>query len=314
MWKRIIGYLLATLALLVALALLLFGKSDIPVEVLSEKYANAPSRFTEVQGMKVHYRDEGPANDTLPIVLLHGTGASLHTFDAWTRELSQVRRVIRLDLPAFGLTGPFPTRDYSMESFTLFLSDFLDRVGVDKAVVAGNSFGGQIAWNFTLAHPDRVKKLVLIDASGYPSKSKSRPIAFRIAEIPVLNKMLTLITPRSLAKASVLNVYYDKSKVTPELIDRYFELTLREGNRQALVDRIQTELPVDAHEAISNIEVPTLVLWGKNDLLIPIENARRFNDDIPNSRLVLIDKCGHVPMEELPQKSLEPLKEFLKEN
>jgi pimeloyl-ACP methyl ester carboxylesterase len=313
MVRKLLKYILIAIFAVIATVLLLFSRSDIAVEELSEKYATSPSRFMNIQGMQVHYRDEGPQNDSIPVVLLHGTGSSLHTFDEWTNQLSKGRRVIRLDLPAFGLTGPFPDKDYSMKSYTDFLRDFFKSLNVDRLVIAGNSFGGQIAWNYSLVNPEQVQKLVLIDAAGYPSNARSRPIAFGIASIPVLNKLLTFITPRSVAEASVLNVYYDKSKVTTELVDRYFELTLREGNRQALVDRIQTDFPSDAHEAIKNIETPTLVLWGRQDLLIPLENAQRFHKDLPNSTLQIIEDCGHVPMEESPMSSLRVFKDFLSE-
>jgi len=218
-----------------------------------------------------------------------------------------------MDLPAFGLTGPFPNRDYSIEHYVEFLAHFLKAKKIKKCVLVGNSLGGRIAWNFTLKHPEMIHKLVLIDASGYPSESKSIPIAFKLASIPVLNKLLTFITPRFMAKASVENVYVDKTKVTEELVDRYFKLTLRAGNRQALVDRMSAISKEEkTYRRINTIQQPTLVLWGAQDLLVPLSNAHQFHKDLPNSSLVILKNVGHVPMEESPIESLNALTHFLK--
>jgi pimeloyl-ACP methyl ester carboxylesterase len=262
--------------------------------------------------MNVHYRDEGNLKDSLPIVLIHGTGSSLHTFDGWTNDLKENRRVIRMDIPAFGLTGPFPNRNYSIKNYVTFIEHFLAAKKINTCILAGNSLGGEIAWQFTVKNPKKVDKLILIDASGYPFKPESMPVAFKIARIPVINKLLTVITPRFMAKSSVENVYADKTKVTESLVDRYFELTLRTGNRQALIDRMTTEFDTIESTNIKKIQQPTLIIWGEQDKLIPIHNAYRFHDDLPNDTLVILKNSGHVPMEENPKESLDAVLQFLK--
>jgi pimeloyl-ACP methyl ester carboxylesterase len=298
--------------LLILGTIVLFGHRDIPLTRLKVKYANAASSFVSVSGMNVHFRDEGDPADSIPIVLIHGTGSSLHTFDAWTDRLRNSNRVVRMDLPAYGLTGPFPDGNYSMAQYTTFIKDFLEALGIKQCVLAGNSLGGEIAWNVTLKLPDVVKKLILIDAAGYPTSSTSVPIAFKLAQTPIINKLLTLITPPFLVKASVENVYFDKSKVTGSLVERYFELTLREGNRQAFVERFKISKDVNAYKKIKDIKQPTLILWGAEDFLIPEENAYQFQEDLPNATLVILKDTGHTPMEESPHKSLEPVLTFLK--
>ena len=301
-----------TFALLFVIAIvILFGNPDIPLNELKAKYTNTESSFISVDGMDVHFRDEGNQTDSIPIVLIHGTASSLHTFDAWTNSLKNSNRVIRIDLPAFGLTGPFPDRNYSIANYTSFIKDFLTALKIKQCVLVGNSLGGQIAWNFTLEQPDMVEKLILIDASGYPLNSKSVPIAFKLAQTPVLKNLLTFITPRFLVRPSVENVYFDTSKVTDSLVERYFELTLREGNRQALVDRFKTSKDISAYKNIKNIKQPTLILWGADDLLIPVENAYRFHKDLPNDTLAILNDSGHTPMEESPIESLELVTNFL---
>jgi len=308
---RIIKILLLGIAGLTLLAGILFGHRDKPVEALAAQYAPPPSAFLPVAGMEVHYRDEGDPQDSLPIVLIHGTGASLHTFEGWAQALKTRKRVIRMDLPAFGLTGPFPDRDYTMGNYVAFLDDFLRALGVERCILAGNSLGGAIAWQYTAEKPERVERLILIDAAGYPSAAKSEPLAFTLARIPVLSKLFTFITPRAAVRVSLENVYADQSKVSDELVALYFDLSLRAGNRQAFVDRLNTPYDDSKLPRLKAIQQPTLILWGAEDMLIPVEMAQRFHEDLPQSTLVILENVGHVPMEESPAESLAPVLAFL---
>jgi pimeloyl-ACP methyl ester carboxylesterase len=313
--KRIatfIKILFVSIVAILVIIFILFGHADKSLAELKTTYAKAPSAFIRIDSMDVHYRDEGNTADSLPIVLLHGTGASLHTYDAWVAVLKNEKRVVRMDLPAFGLTGPFPDGNYSIDNYIDFLHHFLSAKGIVKCVLAGNSLGGQIAYRFTIAHPLMVDKLILIDAAGYPLESKSIPIGFRMSRIPVLNKIFTYITPRFLIKASVENVYADKTKVNDTLINRYFDLALRAGNRQAFVDRMTLAYDSSSTPLVKNIYQRTLILWGEQDLLIPTKSAYRFHDDLPNDTLVILKNIGHVPMEESPRESLAVVIAFLK--
>ena len=309
--KKLTVILSLTLLFIIAV-IIMFSHRDIPLNELKIKYANSSSSFIAVNGMDVHFRDEGLQTDTIPIVLIHGTGSSLHTFNEWSDRLKKSHRLIRMDLPAYGLTGPFPDGNYTMAHYTTFLKDFLTALNIKQCVLAGNSLGGAIAWNFTLEQPSMVTKLILIDASGYPIASKSVPIAFSLAKIPVINKLLSFITPRFLVRASVENVYFDSSKVTDLVVERYFNLTLRAGNRKAFVDRLKTPKDTSTYNNIKYIQQPTLILWGSQDLLIPVENAYKFQEDLPNNTLVILENTGHTPMEESPLESLAPVLNFLK--
>jgi len=308
---KIIKTLVLIIGSLSAIFILLFGQKDIPLEELKTKYTNNSSIFTSINNMNVHYCDEGLRNDSIPIILIHGTGSSLHTFDNWSSKLSKTKRVVRMDLPGYGLTGPFPNRNYSKNNYVNFIKSFLDTLKIKKCILAGNSLGGNIAWLFTAKFPSKVKKLILIDASGYPNKSKDIPIAFKLAQTPIINKAFTYITPRFIAKKSVENVYADKSKVTTELVNRYFELTLRKGNRQAFVDKLAIKPDPNQHEKIKTITQPVLILWGEEDMLTPVEMANRFDKDLNNSTLNILKNVGHVPMEESPHKSLDYVLNFL---
>ncbi len=176
--------------LLVLLIAILYGHRDLPLSVLMEKYAQSPSSFISIDNMDVHYRDEGKLTNTLPVVLIHGTAASLHTFDDWTAELKNDFRVVRMDLPAFGLSGPFPHRQYTIENYVVFLEHFLSAKGINKCILGGNSLGGEIAWRFTVKNPALVDKLILIIAAGYQYESEREPIAFAIGRIPYTDKII----------------------------------------------------------------------------------------------------------------------------
>ena len=310
---KILKWFLSVVGLLLMLIILLFGHRDKTVEELSSRYAEAPSAFVEIDGMAVHYRDEGDPRDSLPLVLIHGTSSSLHTFDAWVQLIKPYKRVVRMDLPGFGLTGPFPDRNYHIDHYIDFLEKFLKARDIEHCILGGNSLGGYIAWEFALAKPKMTDKLILIDAAGYPQRSASVPVGFALARTPFLNKLLTYITPRFLVRSSVENVYADKSKVSDTLVDRYFDLTLRAGNRQALVDRMKSGFDTLKVPQIKNIQAPTLVLWGAQDLLIPVDVAYRFHEDLPHDTLVILDQNGHVPMEESPEESVKAVLRFIGE-
>lgn len=309
-FKLMVGLLLA-LIVAVAASVVLGWAPDRPVSTLTQRWAPAPSQFVQIGGMQVHLRDEGPRDDPQPIVLLHGTSASLHTWDGWVAALKGQHRVIRVDMPGFGLTGPAADGDYRLPAYGRFVVAVLDRLGVKQAVIAGNSFGGEVAWQVAVAYPDRVSKLVLVDAAGYAFKSQSVPIGFKLARIPALRPITANVLPRSMIESSVRNVYGHPDKVTPELIDRYYELTLRAGNRDALVERFR-QSPLGAYaDQIKRVRQPTLILWGGQDRLIPPESAGLFQKDIPGSRVVMFEDLGHVPHEEDPARTVAAVQAFL---
>ena len=284
--------------------------SDISVEDLKNEFTNEHSQFIEIDEVNVHYRDEG---EGFPIVLIHGTAASLHTWDAWTDVLIKTNRVIRMDLPAFGITGPNKNADYSIEAYTTFLHSFLEKLKLEKFHLAGNSLGGNIAWNYTADYPSKVEKLILVDASGLPT-NKSQPAIFKMAKTPILNSLFLYITPRYLIKKNIEEVYEDDSKITNELINRYHKMALRVGNRKAFIDRAKTDFKLDTQvnlEKLKSIQTPTLLIWGAKDLWIPIANGIRMNEILVNSKLEVLENSGHVPMEENPRESLKLMNDFL---
>ncbi len=308
---RIVGVLL----MLTALALALSRAPDRAVETLVARWAPAPSAFIEVRGQLVHLRDEGPRDDPLPIVLVHGTSASLHTWEGWVRALKTQRRVITFDLPGFGLTGPFGGQyerdNYQGDTYARFVLDLLDTLKLDRVVIGGNSLGGEVAWRTAHAAPQRVAALILVDAAGPPFTPLQLPLGFALARTPLLNRVSEWALPRSLVAQSVASVYGDPARVTEPLVDRYFELTLREGNRRALVQMLRQRVGGEDAQRIGTLKLPTLILWGGRDRLIPPAIAQQFKQQIAGSQLVIFDELGHVPQEEDPARSVTAVKAFL---
>ena len=260
--------------------------------------------------MQVHYRDEGKGT---PIVLIHGTASSLHTWNDWTKELEKNYRVIRMDLPAFGLTGANNSGDYSIQYYTQFLHKLLSKMNVDKFYLDVNSLGGNIAWNYTAESPEKVKKLVLVDASGLPT-NKEQPAIFKMAKTPVISSLFLYVTPRFFIKKNMKEVYADDTKITEELITRYHEMALRSGNRQAFIDRAKTDFNLEGKAnpgKLKTIKTETLLIWGSEDNWIPLDNGQRMQSVLTNSKLVVIENSGHVPMEENPKESLALFLSFI---
>lgn len=308
---RILGFIVLAFAVLMAGLIAWSWAPDIPVEQLKARWAPPPSRFIELDGLQVHVRDEGPRADPLPIVLVHGTSASLHTWEGWATELRKTRRVIRFDLPGFGLTGPNAANDYAMAVYVRFVTALLDKLGVQRFVIGGNSLGGEVAWAVAHAQPQRVDRLILVDAAGYRIESLSIPPGFRVAGLPGLRSLMANILPPGLVERSIRNVYGDPSRVTPELVAQYTDMARRAGNRPALRQRL-AQRDTGREQDIRTLQVPTLILWGGQDRLIPPVYAQRFAADISGSKLVMFDQLGHVPHEEDPVATLAAVREFLR--
>jgi pimeloyl-ACP methyl ester carboxylesterase len=282
---------------------------DKPREALEAIYAEPPSMLLPVAGLRMHVRDTGPK--TAPaVILLHGLGSSLQTWEPWAQALSARFRVISCDLPGFGLTGPDPTGDYSDERAILVLGALMDILSVRRASVVGNSMGGKLAWQFAAAHPDRVDKLVLISPDGFasPGFEYDKPAA-----VPMIARLLPYTLPTVMLRMNLSPAYADKSRLTEATVTRYRDLMLAPGVRRALLERTAQVRLEPPEPRLRRIQTPTLLVWGEKDALIPFSNAQDYLEALPNVRLVSFADLGHVPQEEDPARSLPPVEAFLAE-
>jgi pimeloyl-ACP methyl ester carboxylesterase len=306
MVRKLLYLSLALFAVVVALILLLQVKA-IPLAELEAKYMDANSQYIEVLGQKTHLRRQGSGR---PLLLLHGTSSSLHTWDGWADLLEDSVEVIRVDMPGFGLTGPAVSGEYSPLTYVKWVHGLVEELAIDSFYLAGNSLGGYISWLYATEYPEDVRAMVLLDPSGIPSTS--RPLIFKLARIPILRNIIKNISPRSLIEANILQVYANDSLVTHELVDRYYDLTLRKGNREVFIAR--ANLPTsDYTQRLASIKTPTLIQWGAEDKWIPVTDAEVFDSMMVNSELVIYPNVGHVPMEEIPELTAKDAWEFLKQ-
>jgi len=306
--KRLLLYIPLLLVLLLCILITLWWRPDLDVDYLENKYAQESSRFMNIEGVRLHYRDSG--NPNLPaIVLIHGFGASLHTWEAWAQDLQKDFRVIRFDLPGFGLTGPEPMQNYSDDRVNTILIKLLDTANIQKVTIIGNSIGGRIAWYFAAKHPERTEKLVLISPDGF----KSPGISYNNQpEIPCYLNSIKYIFPQFLFKQNLELAYTNPSVLTETLFERYYELALYPGNRQAMLDRMRATVLKDPQSFLKEIHCPTLLLWGDNDRMIPLSNAQDYLRLMPQASLQVLPNIGHLPQEESANVSLPFLREFLK--
>ncbi len=303
--------------LLLSLAGLFFWgfAGDIPAKELRAKYANAESEFVDLgDGLTVHLRDEGP-KDAPALILLHGSNASLHTWQQWVDRLGKDVRIIRYDQPGHGLTGPHPKDDYSARGFV----DVVDRVaknrGLDKFYLGGNSMGGWVTHEYAKAHPEKLLGIILVDAAGAPdSKPRQTPIGFRIARMPGISRLMQVITPRSVIETSLKQSVSNQAIVTDAEVDEYWELLRYPGNREATGKRFaqygsrNTPTPVSG----ATRGVPALILWGDEDKLIPVSAAKWFQSTYANNVTHIYKGIGHIPMEETADKSADDVGSWLK--
>ncbi len=289
------------------IALFAWGNApDIPMDELKKKYANTESEFVKLDGgLTVHLRDEGPA-DAPAILLLHGSNASLHTWDGWTAALKGKYRIIRYDQAGHGLTGPHPKDCYTAKCFTDTIEQVAANRGLTKFTVAGNSMGGWAAYEYTKAYPNRLNGLILIDPSSAPETKKADlPIGFKIARLPGVNRLMDYITPRAIIEKSLRQTVSNQAIVTPEQIDQYWELLRRPGNRRATRLRFASRAGMMPSKPLIDAATPTLILWGKEDKLIHVGAAPWFADQFSDQQVIVYDGVGHLPMEEIAQKSAD---------
>ena len=310
--KKFLKWTVLILLIVVIGAVAWFWTPDRDADELRAQYTNEASQFIELDnGLTVHVRDEGP-RDAPAIILVHGSSASLHTWEPWVERLSDEYRVVTYDQPGHGLTGPHPDGDYSTESFVDTLAGVADNLGLTRFVVGGNSMGGWTSWNYALAHPDRIDGLLLVDASGAPdARPQKVPIGFRIARMPVISSLMQKITPRSMVERSLRQSVTNQDMIDDAMVDRYYDLIRYPGNRAATLARGRADRTIASPETMATITAPTLLMWGAEDTLVPLSAGEWFDEHIPDSSLIAYPGIGHIPMEEAPDRSAADVRAWL---
>ncbi|HXC55554.1 MAG TPA: alpha/beta hydrolase [Rhizomicrobium sp.] len=332
--RWILILIVAILALLGVGAYLL-SAPDIPRAVLEAKYATPPSQFVELSyastlppasgvsdtratdpnvTARAHYRVRGPV-DAPVLLLLHGSNASLFTWEPWSKTLSDHFRVVSVDLPGHGLTGATANHDYTAAGMVNFVAAFADKLGLKSFALAGNSMGGGVAARFAETYPARVSALILVDAGGMPTKMGDHvPIAFKLLRQSWAQSLLAHLNPRPLVREGLNDAIVHKAVLTEKMIDLYTDMALLEGSRQATFERFNQFGGGDANyvkDHVGALKMPVLILWGEEDHLIPVAAAHLWNKALPGSKLIVYPATGHIPMEEVADRSATDVRAFL---
>jgi pimeloyl-ACP methyl ester carboxylesterase len=311
---RILGIILGLIVLILVGAWLKLRGPDIPYETLEAKYAEGDSHFVDLPGgYHAHYRENGDPNAPL-LVLLHGFGDSFTTWDGWVQELKPQFHIISLDFPGHGLTRAPVGTTLSGEGLADFVGAFAAKLALPKFAVAGNSMGGGAAWELAVRHPDRVNALILVDAAGFANDTPpgKQPLAFQILRYRLGRTLLSKIDNRPLIEQGLKVDVYDKTLITPSLVDRFAEFQRAPGHREILMSVNLGQSGASTAELLSGIKVPTLILWGESDPLIEPGAAKKFAAAISGSKLITYPKVGHLPQLEIPQRSAADVAAFLK--
>jgi len=313
MLRRLLTVIIIILLILTA-GWLALRRDDIPYQSLETVYTSPSSEFlTLSDGVKIHYRDEG-LEDGNVLVLTHGFAASLHTWEPWVERLGERYRIVSLDLPGHGLSRNPSAAKMNPGYFGETIAEMTAQLGIDEFVLVGNSMGGATAWQFALEYPERLEGLVLVAASGWPSEvDEDQPLIFRLLGNPVARALLKDLDTSGLVKSGLEGSFFDPSFATDEMIERYVSLARAPGHRDGILamttqrdDRV-TATP----ELVSQITVPTLILHGQEDNVVPSDGAGKFAAAIDGAEVIVYERVGHLPQEEIADLSSENLEDFL---
>ena len=313
--KRLL-VVLVTVAIILTAGWLMLRRPDISYNTLESVYSKSNSRYLKSGSqVELHFTDTGP-RDAPILVLVHGYSASLNTWDAWVRNLRKDYRVIRLDLPGHGLSRCVDNDEIGIEQFIASIDRVTHSLDVDQFTLVGSSMGGHTAWAYALAHPERLDGLVLVDAAGWlsaPGEDDKDPVIFKLLRNGFARNVMKDLDMSALIRSGLENSFADPELVTDEMVERYSAMSRAPCHREALLKIMSgTTLRVPASkERLSAIAVPTLILHGDTDNLIPVAHAEKFADAIPGSKLIIYPETGHIPQEEQPVASVEDFRAFL---
>jgi len=307
--------LLKVLLVLVVIATIAFTAfwftrpADVSFEEVRASVPNSQySRFAEIDGVRVHYQEKGTGT---PLILIHGFTSSVFSWKDVFEPLSKNFRVIAVDLKGFGFSGK-PDGDYTRRAQATLVAHLLDYLKIDNAWLCGNSMGGDVSLNLAVQNPQHVAGLILIDSGGVKVEGSSS-LAPSYLLIPVVGRALTAMALRSdkLVREGLEKSFYNPAKITDELVASYYRpLQTRDGQLAALRARAQADqFPVEPD--LGKISVRTLIIWGAEDALIPLSAGRKMNSLIKDSRLLVIEKCGHLPQEEIPERVVDEITRFI---
>jgi pimeloyl-ACP methyl ester carboxylesterase len=322
MLRWLVGGVLALVGLV---ALVLAGgyfalkRADIPYETLAATYESAASRYVDLPGaIRVHYRDEGLQSADAPtLLLIHGFSASLHTWEPWVQRLGDTYRIVTLDLPGHGLTRAPAGYQANIGAFRDVVDEFARQQQLDRFILGGSSMGGNVAWEYALAHPERVEGLILVGAAGWEdtrAEVQDEPTIFQLLRNPIIGPLMRDLDNTALIRQGLEAGFYDPTLVDDAMVARYTDTARAPGHRDILLQitlgfRNRDFATPERLQPLA--AMPVLVLHGDTDRLVPPEHGRNFANAISSATLVMYDNVGHIPQEEIPDRSAADVRAFV---
>jgi len=312
--KILLG-LAALLALLLVIGWFAFQRPDTSYSTLEAKYGGGESEYLTLPGgVRAHYRDEGNPNGPV-LVMVHGFSASLHTWEPWVQRLGADYRIISLDLPGHGLTRAPEGYSATMDGYADFVDAVTQRLGVTKFTLIGNSMGGHTAWVYALKNPEKLDGLVLVDSAGWPqSEGGDDPMVFKVLGNPVGRAVIGKLDSTSMVRGGLQAAFEPAPQMADDaMVERYVQMARAPGHRDIILSLMtnRASRPDATTQKLAAIKVPTLIMQGDTDRLIPAADAQKFAAAIPGSTLIMYERTGHIPMEQIPDKSAADLKAWL---
>ena len=319
--SKLVKYSSLTLLFVIVISIYNSVYLDVPRDKVISKYANEASEFVELSdGSLIHYRDEGNKSGEV-IFLIHGFNGSLFNYEPLLPYLTDLYRVISIDLPAHGLTGAVNSNLYSFQAFQEVIEQVVDLLEVDEFYLVGHSMGGMIAWRYALDNLDKLKGLIIIGSAFFASEKEfedfqsinAPPLAFEMIESKFFIRLLEFITPRILVKEGISQTVYDQKIVTDELVEQFHDIVLMEGTRVAIgkIAEVLEDDFIANPEDLQKITIPALILHGEEDNLVDIRFIDHFVKRIPNVKLISYAKVGHMPPMEIPAQLAQDMREFI---
>lgn len=301
------------LKVVVILTLLALVSACARLDANTPDWAEFSRRATADTSLSLHHERYGSGP---PILFIHGLGTSSYTWRHLAVPLAASASVILLDLKGFGDSPKPKDEDYSLYDQARLVYQFIAKNDLRDLTLVGNSYGGGVALVTSLyleRHaPDRLRRLILIGSIGYP---QTLPRPFKILTTPVLGSAVVSLIPKKQQARSMLKLaYYDDQKITADAIEAYSRPLHAPGARHALLETARQIIPSDLDaltKRYAQLTVPTLIIWGANDSMVPLSIGARMSRDIPEAIFAVIPKTGHIPQEEKPAETLKLIVDFL---
>ena len=282
--------------------------SDISKESIEAKYLLESSDFIEIDGVNIHFAIDGRGPDLL---LLHANYANLIDWNPWVDQLKKHFRVIRIDIPGHGLTEADPSNDYSMQRTVFLLENFLNELKIDTLSIAGASLGGTTSLHYASQNPEKIDNLILVSPGALNPRVRGRtePVT-----LPKPFEIIAYITPKIITETLLKGGFGDPNNVTDQLIKRWHDLLLREGQRDAQIARVNQYVSGDIDRVLSEVRAPALIMWGKKNNVVPVDLAYEMKDMMKNSlriEMIIYESGGHQLVQELGIQTGKDALEYL---